>query len=305
MEHLIQKTIEEFIRTDGQYTTMVKIPVKKTQLHNELKRQQTQTENNGLTKNSNNSTQMSNIHAPGGNTTMMSFVPTGGLTSQQNAPNANKQTYENETPQQRIARRKEEQRREQEEKMKNAARESLMARNQDKQRKNKELQGNISLTSTKQIQEKSATKFYNETNQNRNSNNQYDSPTQFYNPNPIGQNQNYMNDQMNYPPYYSQYPKQGQSNYEYASPTFPQRNNDMGAKYNNGQNMTKTFDTLSRVSQVSAFSLNENPGYMVYNFQRNFVSTFKEMQQGFIDQTNQSLSYSQSNVIFFFPFNIT
>lgn len=61
----------------------------------------------------------------------------------------NKQAYENETPQQRMMRRKEEQRREEEEKLKNAARESLLARNQDKQRKNQELQGNISLTNSK------------------------------------------------------------------------------------------------------------------------------------------------------------
>ena len=40
IETLIQRTIEEFIRTDGQYTTMIKVPVKKTQLHNELKKQQ-------------------------------------------------------------------------------------------------------------------------------------------------------------------------------------------------------------------------------------------------------------------------
>lgn len=40
MEALIQRTIEEFIRTDGQYTTMIKVPVKKTALHNEMKKQQ-------------------------------------------------------------------------------------------------------------------------------------------------------------------------------------------------------------------------------------------------------------------------
>lgn len=61
----------------------------------------------------------------------------------------NKQAIENETPQQRMQRRKEEQRREEEERLKNAARESLLARNQDKQRKNLELQGNISLANSK------------------------------------------------------------------------------------------------------------------------------------------------------------
>ena len=66
-----------------------------------------------------------------------------------NTQSANKQTYENETPQQRMMRRKEEQRREEEERLKTAARESLLARNQDKQRKNLELQGNISLANSK------------------------------------------------------------------------------------------------------------------------------------------------------------
>ena len=285
MELLIQKTIEEFIRTDGQYTTMVKIPVKKTQLHKQ------QTVDQNAIKSINDTTQMSNFNTPGGNTTMMSNVPTIGMHQQQQ--NANKQ-YENETPQQRIARRKEEQRREQEEKMKNAARESLMARNQDKQRKNKELQGNITLTTTKQNPGKSTSKLQNEVAQNRNSNPQYESPT-YYNPNPIGQNP-YGNDPYQQG-YYSQYNnKPGQSNYEYSSPTFP-KNNDPGAKFNNGQSMmTKTFDTLSRVSQVSAFSLNDNPTYAVFIYIRVILNFSKDMQQGFIDQTNQSLSYSQSNV---------
>lgn len=47
MESLIQRTIEEFIRTDGQYTTMIKIPVKKTQLHNEMKKQDDSHQNRG------------------------------------------------------------------------------------------------------------------------------------------------------------------------------------------------------------------------------------------------------------------
>jgi len=230
METLIQKTIEEFIRTDGQYTTMVKIPVKKTQLH----KQNTLTENSLPQTQNSMSYQSTTNETPGGNTTQMSLVSIGNTTSKPR-PEANN-PYQNETPQQKMLRKKEEQRREQEELMKKAARESLIARNQDKDRKNKELQSNVGLGNNQSV--RASTKLQSG----------YGSPTL------PTHNQGY--DQGNYQQqqYQSQY-----GGYEVSSPGFPMQNS-------NHSMMSRTVESQSqsRISNASAF--NQNDGMSVFFF---------------------------------------
>ena len=228
METLIQKTIEEFIRTDGQYTTMVKIPVKKTQLH----KQNTLNENS-LPESSFSTTNQT----PGGNTTMMSNVSIGATTSKPRTE-ANNQ-YQNETPQQRMLRKKEEQRREQEELMKKAAKESLISRNQDKERKNKELQSNVGLGNNRNNESVRASNQFQTGGMNRNTS-EYGSPTY-----PGG---GYNQPNNNYSQQYQQYG----GGYEVNSPGFArqQDNNSM---------MTRTVESQSqsRVTNVSAFNPND------------------------------------------------
>jgi NIMA (never in mitosis gene a)-related kinase len=251
METLIQKTIEEFIKTDGQFTTMVKIPVKKTQLH----KQNTLTENS-LPGNSVSTTNQT----PGGNTTMMSLVSVGN-TSSKPRPDANSQ-YQNETPQQRMLRKKEEQRREQEELMKKAAKESLISRNQDKERKNKELQSNVGLGNNRNNESVRASNQFQTGGMNRNQS-EYGSPTY-----PGG---GYNQSNNNYPQY-----QQYGGGYEVNSP-------GLARQQDNNSMMTRTLESQSqsRVSNVSAFNPNERD--------------MNSMQKSFLDNTNQTLSYSQSN----------
>jgi len=251
METLIQKTIEEFIRTDGQYTTMVKIPVKKTQLH----KQNTLTDSESQNSLSNQST---TNQTPGGNTTMMSLVSVGKTTSKPR-PDSNNQ-YQNETPQQKMLRKKEEQRKEQEELMKKAARDNLIARNQDKDRKNKELQSNVSWGGRNDESVRASTKLQSGTGRNQG---EYGSPTY------PTHNQGY--DQGHYQQYQSQYG----GGYEASSPGYPLQNS-----HHSMMSRTVESQSQSRISNASAF--NQNDG----------MST---MQKGFMDQTNQSLNYSQSN----------
>ncbi len=235
METVIQKTIEEFIKTDGQYTTMVKIPVKKTQLH----KQNTITEH-GLPQTENNSfnSVSTTNQTPGGNTTMMSLVSVGNTTSK---PRPDQ--IQNETPQQRMLRKKEEQRREQEELMKKAAKESLISRNQDKERKNKELQSNVGLGNNRNNESVRASNQFQTGGMNRNQS-EYGSPTY---PNQSGYNQPNNN--------YSQYQQQQQQyggGYEVNSPGF-------NRQMDNNSMMTRTLESQSqsRVSNVSAFNPNE------------------------------------------------
>jgi hypothetical protein len=141
MEPLIQKTIEEFIRTDGNFTTMIKIPIKKTHLHNEIKKMQTNENTHNLT---NKTLKDTNTLTMGD--TVVSMVS--------NEPMSNKKVSnkveqpQNETPLQRMLRRKEEQRKIEEEKMRNAAKEAFIAKSQNRDRKTKELQGNANITGT-------------------------------------------------------------------------------------------------------------------------------------------------------------
>ncbi len=236
MEPIIHKTIEEFVRTDGQYTTMVKIPVKKTQLHNELKKQQNPKDETVQTIQTQN---------PGS----IQSIPTSTNVNQK--INMEKKALEKETPAQRLARRKEEQRSEQEEKMKNAARESLMARNQDKERKNKELQGNINITSSKLNQVRSSQKIQPGASQS-NFNSQQEQPIQPMQYPPYGQNPGYDPSQ--------QYYAQQRNMYEVPSPGYhPYSSEYPGGGFGNpNPNVGSTFDQNARISQASAFSMNDN-----------------------------------------------
>jgi len=140
MEPLIQKTIEEFIRSDGQYTTMLKIPIKKTGLHKEMQKQQ------GQESAANNmKPQKSNSEQYGLDATVVS-VSTQNLSVQKSkSHNPQPQIPENETPQQRMMRRKEEQRRLEEERLKNAAREAHLVKKEIKNKKINELQSHVSF----------------------------------------------------------------------------------------------------------------------------------------------------------------
>lgn len=144
VEPLIQKTIEEFIKTDGQYTTMTKIPIKKTHLHDTLKKMRTgeleAPQDSGHAENDLDETAVS--------------VMTGNKNQNQNQNQNQKQQQqkipENETPQQKMARLKEEKIRAEEEKMKNAAREAFAVKNQMKDRKAKDLQGSLQTIQSNQ-----------------------------------------------------------------------------------------------------------------------------------------------------------
>lgn len=242
----MQRTIEEFISTDGQYTTMVKIPIKKTQLHNELKKQQSveglsPSSKSGKSTNP-NSTAMSNIDSPSGNSTLMSIV-----SDSTNKPNNkghinNNHAYQQETPQQRMARRKEEQRREQEEKMRIAAREALIARNQDKQRKNYELQGHLSAIK----EEQRSTGGFGSKNPGQSS---HYTGGQSLSNSPTKHQQNYPNSAHQY------------SHYHEPSPTLPRQNDYMGGRPHSGQ------ETMQSISNASAFSMqSQDNAYGVNKF---------------------------------------
>lgn len=128
MEPLIQKTIEEFIRSDGSFTTMIKIPIKKTALHNEIKK---------FKEEEKPSVEDSSLSMGG---TVMSMEATHDQKKNE--------LIQNETPLQKMLKRKEEQRKIEEDKMRNAAKENYANKSQTKDKKTRDLVGHANITGT-------------------------------------------------------------------------------------------------------------------------------------------------------------
>lgn len=143
-DKFIQKTIEEFIHSDGQYMIMTKIPIKKTALHHELKKEKKDIEENkkNIDEQMHTNNELADydktVVSLGGSQTMQKTTMSTDLSM-----NTQKQIEIEETPQQRMQRKKMEALKQKEEKMKEAARQALETRDQAKMRKNLELHGSM------------------------------------------------------------------------------------------------------------------------------------------------------------------
>lgn len=115
---------------------MIKIPIKKTHLHTEMKK---------MNQNVNTHKEVDDKTLTMGDT-VVSMVADDPRSTKKTSSKV--QEAENETPLQRMLKRKEEQRRIEEEKLKNAAKEAHMTKSQNKERKTKELQSNANITGT-------------------------------------------------------------------------------------------------------------------------------------------------------------
>jgi NIMA (never in mitosis gene a)-related kinase len=149
MMPFIQKTIEEFVRSDQQgLKTMIRIPIKKTQLHKEIKKEKTQaqTDDNMETVKSTNVGTMQ-----GGNAfdaTCVSVMTNHPFTKQNSQPQKPVDPYENMTAKQKMEKQKQEKRDAEELRIRNAIKNNNSASAQNaKNRKLHELQGNFGYQS--------------------------------------------------------------------------------------------------------------------------------------------------------------
>lgn len=141
-DSLIQGTMEEFVRTDGQYMIMTKIPIKKTIIHNELKKQTTFEEKEKDTNKEFDDFDKTTLSMSSTNIQTKNSLMTNSASPVKNRQ-PRYQQEEVETPQQRAQRRKMEEIQQKEAKMRQAARDAFTTRDQAKQRKNLELYGSI------------------------------------------------------------------------------------------------------------------------------------------------------------------
>lgn len=138
-DKFIQKTMEEFIHNDGQYMVMAKIPIKKTALHVELKKNVEDEQEPPKKEQNEFSEYDKTVVSMSGSRT---FGNTGTSPTKNQSTVTQKQA-EPETAQQRIQRKKLEVLKQKEEEMKAAARQAFVTMDQAKQRKNLELHGSI------------------------------------------------------------------------------------------------------------------------------------------------------------------
>ena len=139
---------------------MIRIPIKKTQLHNEMKKQNTQLPQNDDDLQTVKSTQFQTNRQGFDATTVSTNLNDHNTRKnnhqrqqqQQQAPKHQADPYENLTPQQRIKKKKEEERRQNEEKMKEAAKQNRMSMEQAKMKKQHELRGSVTVSTEKSSQ---------------------------------------------------------------------------------------------------------------------------------------------------------